>query len=407
MSKNIYHATVKFTALFMIVLIFAGSAISASAATENSQSSVEINIQSFDYKKLEFYFSDSGKNCTLDNVSVSSNGKNLPYEKNAFKHYICSYALKGGDNVEITATDANGNTVYKKLTLEKPDVSIEIYTCTMYKADFSVENKSYKYRVKSVNVLCGSKAFSATMDRADYSDDEEYECKAKYAVKKDSVLTFCVTMSDGSKITKNQKVTEVKPKLIIDSLFSDDKKITGKTDPNLTVKITLGNKKYSVKANSKGNFSKNVKGNKVGKKISVTVTNSLNASKTLNSKVELNKCGDILLYQIYSNTGKKAEIKFDWICKNSIVKLRIGKKNYTKKIKKDLTDKELSIKIKKPKIGQKYSMKVTDRFGKLKCKTKTGKVKKFYYGGKSTKSHTIHITTYASAGGYSARVTIS
>ncbi len=149
-------------------------------------------------------------------------------------------------------------------------------------------------------------------------------------------------------------------------------KLTGVTYSNAKITATINGKTYSSNANSSGSYSINVpKYIKVNTPIIIKTT-GYGVTKTYTRKVNNNNPG------IKISSAKKGTKVVKLVLKNvhkgDYVKLKVGKKTYTKKIKKDKKQITLKIKTKKLKKGQKITARIFNVF-KQKMNTKSKKVK--------------------------------
>ncbi|MBL4951973.1 L,D-transpeptidase family protein [Neobacillus sp. YIM B02564] len=85
--------------------------------------------------------------------------------------------------------------------------------------------------------------------------------------------------------------------------------VTGKTEAKVTVTVTIGSKKYSKTASSKGNFSIKIPKQKAGKKLSVTATDKAgNVSKPRSVTVQ-DKTAPVLTVKPVSDKDKVVYVK--------------------------------------------------------------------------------------------------
>ena len=158
--------------------------------------------------------------------------------------------------------------------------------------------------------------------------------------------------------------------------------IIGSTFPGAKVTIKIASKKYSKKANKKGDFTI---------PISYKVKNKAKLKYTI--KYNGGSCsGGFKLYrQILETTGvardmKRIRVGIEYEKKGDVITVKIGKKTYKKKIKKNNTDDNVhyfKLKVAKPK-AKKIKITVRDKKGRI-VGTATEKV---YYASKVRKGMT-------------------
>ena len=187
----------------------------------------------------------------------------------------------------------------------------------------------------------------------------------------------------GVRVTKTFMNSYVKKKVTMANIKYGSTKITGSAPVGVTVNIKIGKRKYKVKANSKGKYTvKKLPVLKIGTKVYYSSSYRGGSAKVTKKIV---KPGVGIKYsRIYRKT-KKVKITLTNVHKGDKVQLKIGKKKYSKKIKKDAKTFKYTVKIKKKKkAGTKITITVKNKF-KQTMKTQKGKV---YYASTIKKGMT-------------------
>lgn len=157
--------------------------------------------------------------------------------------------------------------------------------------------------------------------------------------------------------------------------------IKGKTLSGAAISSKVGGKTYSVKANKSGKFSIKIPIVKVGTKISITIKYN-NGTKTYTRKIA--KPGVSISTPTIYRTTKTIKVTAKNVHKGDKISIKVGKKTYTKKIKKDATKVTYKQKIKKTKEGSKITITVKNKFKQ----TVYSGSKKVYYASKIKKGMT-------------------
>lgn len=148
-------------------------------------------------------------------------------------------------------------------------------------------------------------------------------------------------------------------------------KLEGETYDNAKVTAVIKGKSYSGKANSSGYYTISVpKYIKIGTSITIKAT-QYGVTKTVKRKVVNNKPSGTLTYKV---NGKTIKVTIKEIHKGDYIKLKVGKKTYTKRIKKDQKKLKYSVKTKKLKKGTKVKITVYNKF-KQTLKVKAFKIR--------------------------------
>ena len=148
-------------------------------------------------------------------------------------------------------------------------------------------------------------------------------------------------------------------------------KLTGTTYNNANVTATINGKTYSGKADSSGYYCLSVpKYIKINTGITIKAS-QYGTTKSVNRKVINNKPTGTLNYKV---NEKNIKVTIKNIHKGDYIKLKVGKKTYTKKIHKDKKKLKYTVKTKKLKKGTKVKITVYNKF-KQKLKSKTFKIR--------------------------------
>lgn len=159
-----------------------------------------------------------------------------------------------------------------------------------------------------------------------------YRFTIKYPIqKKNSVLTLYYIDSNKIVRSKKTKLKNIPPKIKINSVNSNSSVIRGRTVAKSIVKITIGKKKYTCKANGKGVFSKKIKRQRKGTKIKIFVTTPQGYTNTRNIKVKQANGLIIIKNDIYK-TSSNVKLDVSNVRKGDTIKLIVGSKTYRKKI---------------------------------------------------------------------------
>ncbi|MBQ9531367.1 MAG: hypothetical protein IJR70_04780 [Eubacterium sp.] len=349
--------------LILTLCIFAP--IQALAATT-------VTIGGYEFLVSDDY--DEINNIESSNDSVATVVKYSGYYDDAY--YI--YGVSSGSAVITYYQDETKHTVSVKVV--KPTLSSSFKTInidTQYNYNYGYDEYDeylppdfYVY----YNALSGLKVSSsnksvATAKMENYSldewldneiDEDNYYIKNGKDIhyllvypKKQGKTTFTIFDNIGNKVKINVNVKDGKTlnklkKSSFKSLKYGDTVLKGETLDNASVKLKISGKTYKTKADSNGNYKfKNVKICKIGTEFKITFT-SKGISYTKKGKVKKPKTPYLWHYYYYKNQ-KKFHGYVKNVHKGDKVKITIGKKTYTKTIKKNASG--------KTKI--KYSFKVT------------------------------------------------
>ncbi len=182
-----------------------------------------------------------------------------------------------------------------------------------------------------------------------------------------SVITVVAEDSDGYIVSKTIPIKNKKPRLTIDKVSSDSKKVTGTTKGKSTVTVTIGKKQYTAKASVNGKFSVNIKSKRrAGTKLSVSVLTpeGYRTSKTVKVSVSY---GTVSLKKDIFKTSNSASILVSNGKKGDKIKLTVGSSKYTKELTSNKKKQTVTIKLKrKGTAGSNVKVMLCDQFGKKK-----------------------------------------
>lgn len=203
----------------------------------------------------------------------------------------------------------------------------------------------------------------------DYEDelDEDiiiYYFKISYPRKKiGEAFQIVVNDNDGYSSVLKEKFEDLNIDVDIDTVTSESQKITGWGDVNSEVSITIGKKKYKCKANKDGYFSKKIKPQKVGTKITVSVKSPDGYKGSAKSKiVKPNKKAKFKGNVYVSN--KDISFTVSNGRKGDKIELVISGKKYIKKLTSNKKNQIVKISLNNElKAGSKATVSIKDRFG--------------------------------------------
>lgn len=254
----------------------------------------------------------------------------------------------------------------------------------------TIENREYYF---SANVRTSSLIgeIETEGDNLSYNifvrvKDKEYPCsftnkrKTKFSCKypKQKVGTkvqIIVRDTDGYEHIEQFAIKNIKPKLKVNNVYSSDVRLTGKTISKSKITVKIGKKKYKGKAKSNGKFSIKIKSHRTGTKGKISVMTPEGYYTSKNIRISKAYGYTELASEVYK-TSTKAKLKVVGGRKGDKIKLKIGNKVYTKKIKSNKNNQKVLFKITKHTAGSKIKITLTDKFGKKKS-TETDMV---YYG---------------------------
>lgn len=179
-----------------------------------------------------------------------------------------------------------------------------------------------------------------------------------------STVKVIVRDTDGYENSESFKVKKRIPKLQIDAVDTSVSEVSGTTNANSNISIKIGKKKYKCKSNDSGSFCAKIKMQKPGTKVKVKVTTPEGYSNEKQTKIKKEEAEVNIEYYVLK-TSKKIQIWVRDARKGDRLKVYIGRKMYSYKIKKNRYIKIIKFKIKKSKAGTKIKVCLYDRF---KCK---------------------------------------
>ncbi len=156
--------------------------------------------------------------------------------------------------------------------------------------------------VTSVYVVIDGKTYPCTFSKLpapvyddedeeeDHSEEEEeiiFRFTGYYPMQKiGKTIQLHFEDADGYERVEDIKLENIKPSIRINTLYSGDNKISGKTWPSSAVTIKYGKKTYKAKTNKNGKFSARVKAQPKGTKIKVSVLTSQGYTNTKSSRTK-------------------------------------------------------------------------------------------------------------------------
>ena len=287
-----------------------------------------------------------------------------------------------GKEIKFWLESKNTNTsktIVKKVYSGEYNEKISSYTDCMDGEIYS-ENTDYKADISSAYVEINDKKYYAKLSKMKSTEDRgtNYRFTIKYPIqKKNSVLTLYYIDSNKIVRSKKTKLKNIPPKIKINSVNSNSSVIRGRTVAKSIVKITIGMKNYTCKANGKGVFSKKIKRQRKGTKIKIFVTTPQGYTNTRNIKVKQANGLIIIKNDIYK-TSSNVKLDVSNVRKGDTIKLIVGSKTYRKKIVSNKNSQIISMKINKTKAGTKVKAILYDKFSKKVDVDET----MVYYGNK-------------------------
>lgn len=166
--------------------------------------------------------------------------------------------LKNHSEIKIYLSRRNApqKVVYKAkqsdIVAPKTDVGID------WRDDWNVGTRFYGTSEPGATIEIYQKTKKIFYTRTSSDGKFEYVVNRTFGVREQLLLR--VTDAAGNRSEKKVTLKHVPRKPTLDPVFDNSKAITGKTEPGLTVEIKVNQKKYLVKANSKGLYRLDGKG---------------------------------------------------------------------------------------------------------------------------------------------------
>ncbi|MFB5193722.1 Ig-like domain-containing protein [Neobacillus sp. KR4-4] len=207
---------------------------------------------------------------TVKSAVISVKAGATTYKSNADangKFTVTIPAQNSGTVLSVTATDAGGTSAPKTIQVTRVAPNIPVVNAVNNKSAV-VTGKSEKYARIAVQI--GSKIYSGKADSAG---------NFKVAIPiQNSGTALKITAKDTAGKVSNAKsltVARVAPNLpVVNAVKYTATSVTGKTEKLAVVKVKIGTKTYSAKANSYGSFKVRIPRQKRGTKVSVTAKNA-------------------------------------------------------------------------------------------------------------------------------------
>lgn len=230
--------------------------------------------------------------------------------------------------------------------------------CRVY---VKVAGKEYECKVKKIN------EWSDEEYRGSAEEDEYYlKFSASYPKQKlGSKVQVIVRDQEGYESSRTFSMENIPPALSINRIDTATTQVKGTTAAGSSVTVKVGSKTYRGKSNSKGAFSIKIKSKKAGTKVTVSVLSPEGYSVTKTKKIEKTYGYPELLSYVY-RTSTKVKIKVTGGNKGDKLKVKIGKKTYTKKLSKNTRKQKFTMKIKKAAAGTTVKIILYDKYGKKK-----------------------------------------
>lgn len=209
------------------------------------------------------------------------------------------------------------------------------------------------------------------------ADNNAFRFKCSYPKQKiGKTIQLHIEDADGYVFTRNIKLKNLSPHIDIDTVYSGDRIISGKTWSDCAVTIRYGKKTYRTKANKSGRFSVKVKSQRAGTKIKVSVISPQGYTSAITEKTKLSSGSVSVNGNIYRNSSS-VSVTVRRPGKGDKVVVKAAGKTYIKQIKANGKKKKILFRLKKkPSAGTRVSVELKDQFGKKKDHEKV----MVYYG---------------------------
>ena len=227
----------------------------------------------------------------------------------------------------------------------------------------------------TIYVKVGEKEYKCNQKRRiedDYDDDDtdswsyNYNFSCDYPIQKvGSSIEVIIRDNQDYEYSESFKMENIKPSLKFGRLNTSSTKMKGSTVAGSKLTVKIGKRTYKGKANKNGDFSFKIKAQKAGTKILVTTVTPEGYSNKKTGKVSGTYGYPELANYIYHSSGS-AKISVFGGNKNDKLKVSIGDKKYTIKLRRNKRKQHVMLKIKKPTTGSKIKIVLYDKFGKKK-----------------------------------------
>lgn len=330
-------------------------------------------------------------------------------------------SIDGQEYTSEVSTKENGGVVTVRYPRQKPGTQITAWlqddsttAVSDEKTILTIDDKEYYYNyvaetnrivgdihlggfigqkvqnnVTSVYVVIDGKTYPCTFSKLpapvyhdedeeeeeDHSEEEEkiiFRFTGYYPMQKiGKTIQLHFEDADGYERVEDIKLENIKPSIRINTLYSGDNKISGKTWPSSAVTIKYGKKTYKTKTNKNGKFSARVKAQPKGTKIKVSVLTSQGYTNTKSSRTKPSDSTVEISSTVY-RTSSSVAVTVRKPREGDKVIVKAGGKTYTKKISINGPKKKMVFKLKKKlATGSKISVVLKDQFGKKKYSDRT------------------------------------
>ena len=176
--------------------------------------------------------------------------------KIADKQYDCQY---------LAETDRINGTVY----LDDRDENLRLDS-NVTSASVVIDGKIYPCELSKMDLSAYSYDDLEKKGLED-ADKSAFQFSCRYPKQKvGKKIQLRIEDADGYVFSRNIKLENLDPYIDLDTVYSSDRKISGKTWSDCAVTIRYGKKTYRTKANKSGRFSVKVKSQRAGTKIKVS-----------------------------------------------------------------------------------------------------------------------------------------
>ena len=317
-------------------------------------------------------------------------GKTIKYPtrtNEGIKEQTCSVCKETRQTSIPAASDSSLTITPKKMTISN---YADFVNGGLIDCESTGEFPGMTYRISPTNGSTIVKASCSNKNVIKLSRDEEYvnDYGLFYDFEPVGVGTAVITCEDvyGNKDTCTITVTNSYIADYIGDFTSvqavkSGGYIKGSTLSGAAVSSKIAGKTYKATANKSGKFSIKIPVVKVGTKISVAIKYH-GGSKSYSRKIA--KPGTSVSTPTIYRSSKSLKVTAKNVHKGDKITVKVGKKTYTKKIKKDASKISYKQKIKKSKAGSKITVTVKNKFKQ----TVYSKSKKVYYASKIKKGMT-------------------